>query len=300
MGGITVNYGCNRSLSAVKWLQVSMRREKLEFSPVFARNIPHWDPTTKQQHNLGYIRLANFSQKAAHDMDAAIHELQVGRVVRLTLQCSCVGQVHPSSLCWPHCGALVRALPLKTKHAQAAGSVPDARHEALLRNASAGLLGATALRVCQGFCPEICCCALQKEGADAFILDLRNNPGGLVRAGLDIARLWLPGETPILNVEGRDVEGQTAVVQARASEGWAACMPHRMLPRPVALPVLLPVSGTETAPHAQPWSGQSCCRAAALKGQSEVPAALVAELDCSQSLACLTGAVAGSEAPKSC
>eukprot|EP00891_Asterochloris_glomerata_P008045 jgi/Astpho2/8045/e_gw1.00120.31.1_t len=119
--------------------QVSMRREKLEFSPVFARNIPHRDPTTKQQHMLGYIRLANFSQKAAHDMDAAIHELQV--------------------CCW-----------------------------------------------------VICCCALQKGGADAFILDLRNNPGGLVRAGLDIARLWLPGETAILNVEGRDVEGQTARV----------------------------------------------------------------------------------------
>ena len=64
-------------LSAVAWLQVSMRREKLEFSPVFARNIPHRDPTTQQQHMLGYIRLANFSQKAAHDMDAAIHELQV-------------------------------------------------------------------------------------------------------------------------------------------------------------------------------------------------------------------------------
>ena len=76
-----------------------------------------------------------------------------------------------------------------------------------------------------GLLPQICCCALQKGGADAFILDLRNNPGGLVRAGLDIARLWLPGETAILNVEGRDVEGQTAVVQARAAEGWAACRP---------------------------------------------------------------------------
>ena len=87
------------SLSAVKWLQVSMRREKLEFSPVFARNIPHRDPTTKQQHMLGYIRLANFSQKAAHDMDAAIHELQVCcRVVRLTLHCSCASQAHSSRL----------------------------------------------------------------------------------------------------------------------------------------------------------------------------------------------------------
>ena len=87
--GITVAHGCRCPVlpsSAAQWLQVSMRREKLEFSPVFARNIPHWDPTTQQQHVLGYIRLANFSQKAAHDMDAAIHELQVCCwVVRLTL-----------------------------------------------------------------------------------------------------------------------------------------------------------------------------------------------------------------------
>ena len=91
-----------------------------------------------------------------------------------------------------------------------------------------------------GSLPQVCCCALQKGGADAFILDLRNNPGGLVRAGLDIARLWLPGETAVLNVEGRDVEGQTAVVQARASEGWAACRPPRLLPWPIALPEALP------------------------------------------------------------
>ena len=54
---------------------------------------------------------------------------------------------------------------------------------------------------------------LQARGCDSFILDLRNNPGGLVRAGLDIARLWLPGEAAILTVEGRDVAGSAAVMQ---------------------------------------------------------------------------------------
>ena len=42
---------------------------------------------------------------------------------------------------------------------------------------------------------------LQGEGAEAFILDLRSNPGGLVGAGLEVARLFLDGQNvPIFNV----------------------------------------------------------------------------------------------------
>jgi carboxyl-terminal processing protease len=32
---------------------------------------------------------------------------------------------------------------------------------------------------------------LEKGGADRYILDLRNNPGGLLNAGIEIARLWI-------------------------------------------------------------------------------------------------------------
>lgn len=32
---------------------------------------------------------------------------------------------------------------------------------------------------------------LQQQGAEAFILDLRNNPGGLLQAGIAIARMWI-------------------------------------------------------------------------------------------------------------
>lgn len=54
---------------------------------------------------------------------------------------------------------------------------------------------------------------MQRGGAEGFILDLRNNPGGLVRAGLDIARLWLDGNAAIFNVQGREDNGHMAIMQ---------------------------------------------------------------------------------------
>lgn len=46
---------------------------------------------------------------------------------------------------------------------------------------------------------------LKRDGAESFILDLRNNPGGLVRSSLEIASLWLNGDTrpTIFSIEDR-------------------------------------------------------------------------------------------------
>ena len=41
---------------------------------------------------------------------------------------------------------------------------------------------------------------LEEQGADAYILDLRNNPGGLLQAGIEIARLWLDDGTIVYTV----------------------------------------------------------------------------------------------------
>jgi carboxyl-terminal processing protease len=47
---------------------------------------------------------------------------------------------------------------------------------------------------------------LQKQGAESYILDLRNNPGGLLQAGIDIARLWLPDGTVVYTVNRQGIQ----------------------------------------------------------------------------------------------
>jgi carboxyl-terminal processing protease len=46
---------------------------------------------------------------------------------------------------------------------------------------------------------------LAQKGAKAYILDLRNNPGGLVTAGVDIARMWLDTGTIVYTVNRQGV-----------------------------------------------------------------------------------------------
>ena len=48
---------------------------------------------------------------------------------------------------------------------------------------------------------------LQKQGATAYILDLRNNPGGLLQAGIEIARLWLDSGTIVYTVNRQGITG---------------------------------------------------------------------------------------------
>ncbi|KAG2449527.1 hypothetical protein HYH02_005669 [Chlamydomonas schloesseri] len=66
---------------------------------------------------------------------------------------------------------------------------------------------------------------LEAAGASAYILDLRNNPGGLVRSSIDIARLWLDGSPVVFNVSGR--EGDELQQQYVDTPG--AALTHRPL-----------------------------------------------------------------------
>lgn len=54
---------------------------------------------------------------------------------------------------------------------------------------------------------------LESQGMDQYILDLRSNPGGLVSASIDIASLWLDGEQPVFNIQGRGGENLVQTTQ---------------------------------------------------------------------------------------
>ncbi|KAF5938258.1 hypothetical protein HYC85_025764 [Camellia sinensis] len=45
---------------------------------------------------------------------------------------------------------------------------------------------------------------MENQGVQSYILDLRNNPGGLVKAGLDVAQMWLDGNETLVNTIDRD------------------------------------------------------------------------------------------------
>ncbi|KAL3533848.1 hypothetical protein ACH5RR_007369 [Cinchona calisaya] len=47
-------------------------------------------------------------------------------------------------------------------------------------------------------------CEMENQGVQSYILDLRNNPGGLVKAGLDVAQIWLDGDETLVNTVDRN------------------------------------------------------------------------------------------------
>ena len=48
---------------------------------------------------------------------------------------------------------------------------------------------------------------LDEQGAEGYVLDLRNNPGGLLQAGVEIARLWLDQSTIVYTVNRQGTLG---------------------------------------------------------------------------------------------
>jgi len=69
---------------------------------------------------------------------------------------------------------------------------------------------------------------LQHNGVSGYILDLRDNPGGLGQSGIDIARLLLDGHPTVFAITGRQGEPvqqvriRVAPLLGQAA-GWLHC-----------------------------------------------------------------------------
>lgn len=57
---------------------------------------------------------------------------------------------------------------------------------------------------------------LEQEGMDAFILDLRNNPGGLLNSAIDVCGEFVKAGTVVLTTEGKPGSGEIKVYRTSA------------------------------------------------------------------------------------
>jgi len=58
--------------------------------------------------------------------------------------------------------------------------------------------------------------ALEQQGMDAFILDMRNNPGGLLRSAIDVCGEFVKAGTVVLTTEGKPNSGQVKIYRTDA------------------------------------------------------------------------------------
>ena len=57
---------------------------------------------------------------------------------------------------------------------------------------------------------------LEQEGMDAFILDVRNNPGGLLRSAIDVCGEFVAAGTVVLTTEGKPGSGEVKIYRTKA------------------------------------------------------------------------------------
>lgn len=63
---------------------------------------------------------------------------------------------------------------------------------------------------------------LQKKGMEALILDLRNNPGGLLQVAIEVADKFISGETVLVYTKGR-VKGQNIEFRSHGKAAYPDC-----------------------------------------------------------------------------
>ncbi|URE08274.1 TSPc [Musa troglodytarum] len=72
---------------------------------------------------------------------------------------------------------------------------------------------------------------MEDQGVQSYILDLRNNPGGLVKAGLDVAQMWLDDDETLVNTIEMWKGDANRYNQSRCKNVEVRCKPkHNPIP----------------------------------------------------------------------
>lgn len=68
---------------------------------------------------------------------------------------------------------------------------------------------------------------LERQGTKAYILDLRNNPGGLLQAGIEVARLWLNNGTIVHTVDRQGIRDSFSAFGSALTEAPLAVLVNK-------------------------------------------------------------------------
>jgi C-terminal processing protease CtpA/Prc len=211
---------------AYRTFDVRLRRERVELSPVVSALLR----SPRNGLPIGYVRLASFSQNAAEELRRAMADLDARAL---------------ASAAWLPAGSAAGGAA-----SSASSSGASASAAALAASPAGGAGGAAA----------------GAGGLAGYVLDLRGNGGGLVRAGIEVAAAFLPGSPTVFQVSGRDGEQASRVVlpppesETEAAARWfgsnnkaaaAAAMPPRAAAATATAPQPSPVAWRET-PTASP------------------------------------------------
>jgi len=163
-----------------------------------------------QGSRWGYLRLTSFSQNAAEETKHAIQSLEVGGGVLRGMAKWYAGLGRGEAGVGFRGGGVGWAHQLLNSLAGVAMLMVMLVLNEIRRPGTDTAL----LVVCCHPCRPLLCwfvCMPQRKGVSGYILDLRDNPGGLVKAGLDIARLLMDGHPTVFSIVGRTGEPEQKV-----------------------------------------------------------------------------------------
>jgi C-terminal processing protease CtpA/Prc len=185
-------------LAVLQVREVKLRRERVTLSPLYytVLHVPGKAPVPAQIASLPTVTST------------------ASRTVAMTTMASATTRAITTAT------AGAAATPLATVASVATGANTKAVEAEAMTNTNVGYIRLTSFSGNAAVEMRHAITDLTSRGATSFILDLRNNPGGLVKASIDIASLFMDGSPPVFNIASRD-NAAVQTIEYREDSGKA-------------------------------------------------------------------------------